>query len=159
MIYGFIRLQLLQIILKAWMLSKEDTTMKKNMIFIIAMLISMFAASSAFAESNASDINIAALIQNNDSMEDALKTLMEDGDMTLQEAVQAILTAGGDSTATLTAALDINPSFELADNFNPNTQEASASGEDDGGNSHAEGAHTPDAGAGGGGGGGGAVSS
>jgi len=130
--------------------------MKKITLFIMALFISISAASSVYAESSDSSINVAQLIASSESIDDVLTTLMKDGNMTLQEAVQAVINAGGDSITTLTAAVGINPDFELADNFDPNTQDATASGGGD--DSNSGGADTPGAAPSSGGGGGGAVS-
>jgi len=81
---------------------------------ILAMAISAFSF-SAHAETTSACINVSASLSTMTESQ-ILNSLTEAGcGMSLQEAVDAVVAAGGDLTTTQTAALNIDPNFVYTD--------------------------------------------
>ncbi len=129
--------------------------MKKLILLIAALFIGVSAASTLSIADDSSALS-------EQEIQATLSELMDEENLTLEEAAAELLKDGVDSQMLLAAALQISPSFDfaavLSATASGESDNGDSQGEGDNGDSHGEGAHEPSAGGSGGGGGGGAVS-
>jgi len=124
--------------------------MKKLILLIAALFIGVSAASTM----SIADEGENPSVQN---IEKSLNELMDEKDMSLEDAVKELLKKGDNQESVLEAALNIDSNFDFTSVLEGTAsgREDSDNGDSDSGDSRGEGTSAPGAG---GGGGGGAVS-